>query len=326
MPPRRLQIDDADGSGPRALRDVRPPLRNAGRAHSLAQVLEIVLEATGLSLGYDAVMGLSRLAFRTPAWPETVALTPEETADAVDTLSGALSGSLRLQAAHDMTPQELLRVVAESVDAGRPVAMLGWGSVKESWSVIAGYDCSRGRLLGHCLLDGPREQYESWPPSAEMVVAVEATPRPGGRQSVRQAIETGANRWQSDGRARLEAWCDALMACDEAPGSRHETAVELLADARAAAAGFCDAVAGLEQEIPAAWLRAAAEQYRALVEGLEARGVPHGPEATAPLASVDGRRAWARRLADLSRYDGEGARALRRAYTAQYPPEEARRA
>ncbi|MEA3246923.1 MAG: hypothetical protein U9Q74_12275, partial [Gemmatimonadota bacterium] len=202
MPARRLQIDDPDGTGPRALRDVRPPLRNAGRAHSLAQVLEIVFEVTGLSLGYDAVMGLSGLAFRTPAWPETVALTPEETADAVGALSGALSVSLRLQAADDTAPDELLRVVAESVQAGRPVAMLGWGAVKESWSVIAGYDPSRGRLLGHCLLDGPREQYESWPPSAEMVVVVEAAPRPGGRESVRQAIEAGADRWQSDGRKR----------------------------------------------------------------------------------------------------------------------------
>lgn len=321
---KRLSFDGYDGSKPVAIRAVPAPLVADGRAHSLARVLEIVLDHVGLRLGYDPIMGLCGLAFRTPPWPAQADPTVAESTEALKALSGALGGCLRVLGGEEAPPEaEVLDAVAASVDAGWPCIALGWGSDKEHWSVIAGYDRGKERLIGHCLLETAREQYESWPPTVEVLAVLRDRPRPRGAGAIEEALQEGARRWEDSGAARYEAWVVEMRALDGAPGAGHERAVELLADARAAAAGFARQVAEREREIAAAWLRQAAQQWREVVRLLEARGVPYSPEALMALESAAGREDWAELLEAAMRMEAKAARSVRLSATADYLPEEA---
>lgn len=319
MTAQRLHVSSEDG--PAVLSGVPAPLRGVGRAHSLAQVLDIALSEAGLRLGYDALMGLTGLAFRTPPWPEGPGLSAEETAAAVAALDAAIAGDVRL---HQVGPAEdAMRLAQEAIDAGVPCPALGWGSVKESWSIICGYDAAKQRLLGHCLLDAPPERYEAWPPTAELMIALPGSPSAGGREVLTGAVQAAHRRWDDSGRARYRAWIAAVQDSDAPPGPEHEVAVELLADARTASAGFLERLAELEEPIPQSWLRRAAELHRRVVEGLEARGATHSPEVLAALETVGGRDAWAEQLRSLLRLEERAFEALRLSAVADYPPEEA---
>ncbi len=321
---RRLRVDGFDGSRPTAIPGIPAPVRGSGRAHSLAHVLEIALDQCGLALGYDAIMGLSGLAFRTPPWPGGPGLSADETRDAVEALEAALDGGPRLHSEADgLDEGAAMKLAGESIDAGRPCAALGWGSVKESWSIICGYDATRGRLLGHCLLDAPRKRYESWPPSLTWLVTFDGDPRPRGPAAIEGALRAGGRSWAESGQQRYLRWMASLGQMEQAAGYEHEAAVELLADSRAAAAGFLECLAELGEGIRASWLRRAAEIYRELIDLLEARGAAYSPGAAAALKDPAGRLAWAERLEGLASLDAEAARSLRLALTANYPPEDA---
>jgi len=324
MAPTRLQVAGQDGGTPKALPGVPAPLSGSGRAHSLAHVLEIALAQAGPSLGYDAVMGISGLAFRTPADPWAPGLTAEEAAAAVEALNAALEPGLELhRAGGDLTPDRAIDLVAACIDGGRPCAALGWGSVKESWSVICGYDRARGRLLGHCVLDTPREQYESWPPTLELLIAMPGRPGPSGPGALAEAVRRAGDAWEQTGRERYGRWVAAVHALDAAPPPEHVAAVELLADARNAAAAFVAALAERREAIPAAWLSRAAERYREIVELLEAADVPRTSEALALLDDEPARRAWADSLAAVARAEEAAAHDLRMSLTADDPPGDA---
>lgn len=321
---RRLSFSGYDGGKPVAIPDVPPPLRGDGRAHSLARCLEIALDRSGLSLGYDAIMGLCGLAFRTPPWPKSPAPTLYDATEAIQAISAALGGSLKILG--HPTPgagEKLIEAVADSVEEGRPCIALGWGSAKDHWSVITGHDRAKGRLIGHCLLDAPRGRYESWPPTAQVLVVIADRPSPRGPDAVRDALQAGACRWAEEGRERYRGWTEKMRSLDEPPSGGHEQAVELLADARAAAASFAEQVAALEREIPAAWLARAAERWRQAVQLLEARGVPHSPEALAALEDAEGREDWADLLQAASDLEDEAAAAVRLSLSADYLPDEA---
>lgn len=307
-----------------ALPDVPAPLRVDGRAHGLAHVLEIALARVGLSLGYDAIMGLCGLAFRTPPWPEPPAPTVAECLDAIESISRALGGCLAVcEGAKAPGEEEVLEEVARSVDAGRPCIALGWGSNKDHWSVIAGYDRGKGRLIGHCLLDAPRRQYESWPPTVKLLITVNEEPRPRGAGAISETLQAGARRWTDEGERCYAAWIEEMRLLDEPPGGTHEQAVELLADARAAAAGFAEQVARREDEIAGAWLSRAAQHWRELVRLLEARGVPHSPEALIAVETAEDREDWANLLQAAVAAEERAARSIRLALTADYLPDEA---
>lgn len=321
---KRLSFSGYDGSKPVALRDVPAPLRVGGRAHSLVQVLEIALAHLGLRPGYDVIMGLSGLAFRTPPWPETPAPTTGESRDALASISGALGDCLTvISGEQTANPEQVLDMVAASVDDGRPCMALGWGSDKEHWSIIAGYDRGKGRLLGHCLLDAQRRQYESWPPNVDVLAVMTAKPHPQGAEAVYDALKAGGERWPEESAARYTAWIEEMRLVNETPGLAHERAVELLADARTGAASFAGQVAAREREIPAAWLGRAAEHWREVVRLLEARGVPHSPEALMALETAHDREDWARLLEFAAREERKAAACVRLSATADYTPDEA---
>ncbi|GEM_PF-5424822 len=320
---RRLSFQGYDGSHPVALPGVPAPLRGEGRAHSLAQTMEIALRRAGLPLGYGVVMGLSGLAFRTPEWPGTLHLAPQEIAQAVEELSQALGRCLTLTEGAGQSEDEVLAAVARVVEQGRPCVALGWGSEKHEWSVITGYDRGKRRLLGHCLLDAPREQYEAWPPALAMLVTTAARPRPRGPEAVEAALQSGARRLEEEGAARYCAWIEEMRLLDDVPDPGHELAVELLADARTAAAEFAEEVAAYEPEVPAAWLARAGELWREVVRLLEARGLPGSAEALEALQTREGREDWAELLEAAARIEAEAATAIERAHRVDFPPEEA---
>lgn len=323
MSARRLKVQGSGADAPRAIPGVPAPLRTAGRAYSLVQVLEIVLDTAGLRLGYEIVMGICGLAYRTPPWPEEPKPSPEESLSAVKALGSALSGGISVVGDEGAPPAEaLMEQVQQALETGRPCAALGWGSVKEEWSVICGCDTGRGRLLGHCLLDQPREQYESWPPDLELLVTLPAAPEPSGRKAIERALRCGYERLFAEARPRYGAWAQKLREMDEPPSARHEQAVEMLADARSAAASFAEEVALHEEEVPAAWLTEAAGLWHQLVDLLEARGAPFTPEAMKRLDTPEGREAWVRTLERAAHLDDRAARAVKCSTTADYLPQE----
>jgi len=325
MAPRRLRVDGFDGSAPVAIPSVPAPLRGRGRANDLADVLEIAIAHTGLRLGYDLLMGLSGLAFRTPPDPFAAGIAREDTAAALTVLATALAPAPELHDARALGPGAVLELVAAAVADALPCAALGWGSVKDRWSIICGHERARERLLGHCLLDEPRAQYESWPPNPELLITMPAAPWPRGVEALTGAIRAAAAAWEGHGASRWAAWSRALRDLDAAPPVGHIAAVELLADARSAAAGFLEALAERLEPIPAAWLRRASERYRTLVEALETGGAPRGAEALALLAAPEAREAWADSLARAAVIDEAAAADLRLSLTATWTPDEAER-
>jgi hypothetical protein len=287
-------------------------------------VLETALKHSGLSLGYDAIMGLCGLAFRTPPWPDPPAVTAEEAFEAIEAISASLSDCLTVLGAEAASDAErVLDIVETSVSDRRPCMALGWGSDKERWSIIAGYDRGKHRLIGHSLLDAPRDQYESWPPDVDLLVAITSVPRPRGPDAISAALQSGAQRWENEGAERYERWLNEVTLPDAAPRARHERAVELLADSRAAAAGFAEQVAEHERETPAAWLSRAAGHWREAARLLEARGVPGSREATEALETLEGRADWAELLRMVADHEEHAAMAARLSATADYLPEEA---
>ncbi len=332
----RLRVDGPDDADSTAIPSVPAPIQGLGRAQSLAQVLEIVLPSAGLQLGYDDLMGLSGLAFRTPPWPDLPGVSRDEALAVVDAMNEALEPPLSVHGAEEpRSPDEALALVAACVDEGRPCVALGWGSVKERWSVIAGYDRTGERLLGHCVLAEARDAYESWPPDLSLLLTVPAEVKLRGGTVLLDAVERAHRRWVSEGRARYARWIATLDEReDEAGNSRQaaglreadtlqEAAVELLADARGAATEFLSGLAESVEGNRAAWLAHAAESYARLVEMLEGRGAaPLSEAALAGLQDARWRDAWARRLEQMAELEEAAATALRRSASAEFPPEQ----
>jgi len=303
---------------------VPAPLQGLGRAHSLIQVLEIALDSAQVRLTYDDLMGVSGLAFRTPPWPDQPSLSADETLAALDALNEVFDPPLVVHGAHrPPAPDGIMQAVASSVDASMPCLALGWGSVKDRWSIITGYHLTDERLFGHCILEAPREAYESWPPTLTRLVTIAPDLALGPISAFLAVADRAHERWASEGRARYRAWIAALKGADCDPDAAHEAAVELLADSRGAAAVFLARLAGTEEGNRAAWLTHASQLYDRLLEMLEGRGAaPFSQAALIGLKDPDWRSAWATRLAEMAELEEEAATALRRSSSADLPPGE----
>ncbi len=319
MGSKRLEMAEPEDSGRKLLAGVPAPMRGQARSHWLIQALEIALAFVGAPLDYDTLMGLSGLAFRTPPWPGDPEPTLEECIEAVDALNRSLAGGVNI--ATDAQPEEWLELVAGEIDAGRPCVAIGWGSVPEDWSVIAGYDRTRESVAGHCRLEGARDGYEIWPATLEALVTVAADPRIAHEDAPRAAIRAANAIWEESGAARYEAWISEMLAADGEPELSHERAVQLLADSRSAAAGFVARVAARDDTVRGEWLAETAATLDELVELIEGRGGPPlSHEAVAALADEEGRERWAARLHRALKLEQKVAEGLRRAPSAEYPP------
>ncbi|MGD9497533.1 MAG: hypothetical protein AB7Y46_14625, partial [Armatimonadota bacterium] len=162
---------------------------------------------------------------------------------------------------------------------------------------------------------------ESWPPTVELLVTLPDRPRPHAPDALPRAVRARGETWQRSGEARYAAWIAAIEASQGPVAVAQIAAVELLADARNAAAAFLSALAERCEAIPAAWLRSAAERYRGLVERLEAADVPRTAEVLALLDEPQVRREWAEVLRGLMEVEAAAAADLRMAFVAQHPPE-----
>jgi len=301
----------------RLLPGVPAPLRGQARAHSLAQALEIALNYAGVHLDYDAIMSLSGLAFRTPPWPEAPEPTREEWLAALERLATALGAELTVLGADaPMDATRALDAVAAAIDAGQPGVALGWGSVKEHWSVIAGYDEAKGALAGHCLLEEPREAYETWPATADLLVTGIAALRP--RNEIAPSLIAAAI---SSGRPLT--WAQAVRDSTQPLDAAHERALWLLADSRGAAAAFLERLAEVDDSIQGMWLAQAARHWHKLVDLLEARASSlFSPQADATLTGLADREDWAAHLDAVAHLDEMAFAALRRSSEAEFPPGE----
>jgi hypothetical protein len=319
MRSKRLEMNEPADSGRKLLPDVHAPVRGQARSHGLIQALEIALAFVEAPLDYDTLMGLSTLAFRTPPWPENPEPTLAECIQAVDALNNALTGGVTVTS--DALPEQWLDLVVAEIDAGRPCVAIGWGSVPEDWSVIAGYDRTRNAAAGHCRLEDARDAYEIWPAEFEALVTVAADARIAGDEALQAAIQSAHVIWEESGAARYQAWIGELLTAVEEPELSHERAVQLLDDSRSAAAVFVARVAAGDDTVRGEWLAAAAAYLNELVELIEGRGgPPYSHEAIAALADEDGRGRWAARLGRAFELEQRIAGALRRAPLAEYPP------
>ena len=319
MRSKRLEMAEPEDSGRKLLAGVPAPIRGQARSHGLIQALEIALAFVEAPMDYDTLMGLSTLAFRTPPWPGDPEPTLEECIEAVDALNSALAGGVNI--ATEARPEEWLELVAGEIDAGRPCVAIGWGSVPEDWSVIAGYDRTRESAVGHCRLEGARDAYEIWPATLEALVTVAASPRIADEDTPRAAIRAADAIWEKSGAARYRTWLSEMLAADEEPELSHERAVQLLADSRSAAAGFVARVAAGDDTVRGEWFAEAAANLDELVELIEGRGgPPFSHEAVAALTDRDGRERWAARLERALKLEHKIAKGLRRAPSAEYPP------
>lgn len=319
MSSKRLEMDEPADSGRKLLANVPAPVRGQARSHGLIQTLEITLAFVKAPLDYDTLMGLSTLAFRTPPWPDNPEPTLDEYVEAVRALDDALARSVTIIT--DATDEQWLELVAAEIDAERPCVGLGWGSVPEDWSVIAGYDRMRESVAGHCRLEGARDAYEIWPAKFEALVTIETDAHIAGDEALQAAIQSAHDIWEKSGETRYRAWISEMLTTDEEPELTHERAVQLLDDSRCAAAEFVARVAAGDDTVRGEWLDDAAAHLDELVELIEGRGgPPYSHEAIAALADADGRERWAARLNRMLKLEQRVAEGLRRAPSAEYPP------
>ncbi len=323
MDVKRLVVSEPDDARRRLMPGVPAPLIGLARSHSLCQALEIALDQAGVGVDYDGLMAFSGLALRTPEWPGDPEPSREDYATALEAVDDALGGALRVQGLGGgaVDASEAMEAVVAAIDAKRPAVAFGWGSVKDEWSVIAGYDENAGTVVGHCRLSEPRDGYESWPAAFDMLVTIEAEVRIDIERTLVGVIRQGHLGWDETGRVRYRRWIEAVREATECPEMAHERAVQLLYDSRSAAALFFEGVAEGDDSVCGAWLDHAAGLLAELVEMIEGRGgPPFSDAALASLAEDDGRARWAQRLERMAGIEDDVARALRRSLTAEYPP------
>lgn len=319
MSTRRLSVPSTRDSGRRLLGAIPAPLQGQGRSCSLAHVLEIAYDYLGLRLSYNAIMALSGLAMRTPRWPGDPEPSREEWLAAL----GQLSQALGLQASvlgAEATPQEgeVMEYVVAAIDRGLPCVAFGWGSVKDHWSIITGYDRSQNALAGHCLLEEPRQGYELWPPELALLMAV--SPDLHLPEDPAQAVAAAAAVHDP---TLCRAWAEAVRDPAQPLDATYPHALHLLADARSAAAGFLQRLADSDDTLCGQWLAVATSHLYELVDLVEAATAAAAPLLSAgPDPVAADREDLARRLEAIASLDELAFTALQQAPDAEFPPEE----
>ena len=339
--PRRLGVSRLPTGESRILDGVPSPGGLTAGSCALARALVAMLAHLGRPIGYDALMGLSGIAFVTPLEDDfgRRASAPARCARIPEALSAVgLRGGIRVRtpaAAGDAGGPagtgESTQLVRSALEGGFAVPVLGWPRAQDDWGIITGYDCGRGVWCGW-----PHgyhgDAYLGATPGGEAFVIVQemGVPAEGAQAAVtalRRAVEGRAQVAEAYERRRgmlEEEWGDDPDAPEHvARAMRHELATEALADARTAAAGFLRSCAGLLGPAGGEWALAAAELCDDLVARIEARRPPvlDGRAARA-LASERLRDRWREELGVIARLDLEALDCVARALTSDLGPGE----
>lgn len=198
-----------------------------GRDCTFLHCLELVLESVGRRLGYDELMGISGLAFRTQfrvdQWDVGNA-DPLVGDSRLEVLSAAIGWKceLRIVRRDELAETDsLYRAIRQSIDAGVPVPAANV-IPPEDWGIITGYRRDQNLL---CRSYNGQAQVEDQPatgwPTA-VVILSDRQPVPDLRkthqESIRRAVELFEKRASgsyAQGRKAFDEWCQSLRTASE---------------------------------------------------------------------------------------------------------------
>jgi len=271
-----------------------------GRDCTFMHCLELILEATGRKLGYDELMGVSGMAFRTQfrvdKW-DVGNPDPLVGDSCLETLFPAIGWQyeVRIVSRDELAEVDALnRAIRQSIDKGVPVLAANV-IPPEDWGIITGY--RRDRVWLCRSYNAQAQQVDQpaagWPTAVVLLTA--KLPLPPQTQihnaSIRRAVDTFDRRATgpySLGRKAFEEWCQSLRTARDR-GYLHPnfwTHIGLI-DARGAAVRYLRSIAK-EFGAKAIHLTTAADAYdeevRLLLGGLEQVPPEHQyPNAIPPI-------------------------------------------
>lgn len=262
-----------DGTSPRersrisVIRDERPgyvridgvgPIRGfaKGRDNTFTHCLELVLEASGRPIGYDELMGLGGMAFRTQfrvdQW-DVGNPDPLVGYNCLPALFAAIGWEYETWVVRmeELAEANALRqIINRSIDNGTPVLAANL-IPPEDWGIIVGYRPDRTWLCRS--YNGGAERTDqparAWP--SAVVVLTRRLPRPDAAkaraESIRRAIALSEKRSEGSyslGQKAFDDWCQNLKtARDEKYVHANFWTYIGLIDARAAAVRYLRACA-----------------------------------------------------------------------------------
>jgi hypothetical protein len=330
--PKRLSIAREASAGSLLLPDVpRPDKLQAGTCRLIRALWAMLIHA-GVQTDYDALMGLTGIAFGSPAGEDFVvpagdALRCRHVAEAL----AALGLTARYVALEPGDPDAAAAAVEEGLSAGFAVPVLGWPEEGSDWGVITGADPARGVIFGWPARPSA-EVYVGTAPRADAAVVITGQREPMGFEgALRGALERALEREESMQQAYGQ-WASTLRgeSADarwsenaEALVLRHEKLWDDLSDARTSAGVFLEAVEDDPGGIACEWLWEAAEHAGAVTVQLSMRSPAIGDivEVSEALQSAEWRDEWLALLHDIAKDDQAMFRCIRSALRGEDLPE-----
>ena len=286
--------------------DVLPCKR--GRACGLADCLDSALQLCSVSPGYAELMGLTNAAcmLRVDDRLSLDSTKEDRWYRVVPVLERLGFGRARLHAGPDAT-----EVVEGELRGGRPLLALGWGEESRDWALICGQSADREKWWGY--------HFDSRPILEEAIGACRLllslgpqTCEPDLAQVRRDGLSAAAilPDSQRDPIPQYHRWMEMMRSKSAIAEPqqrlsvirRHEWMVEVLLDARTAAADFLQMLS--EDEPDEAGLLQVSDTYLQIVDILEARDplwyTEHG---SLLLESAEERAVWAELLDEAMRME-----------------------
>ncbi len=193
-----------------------------GRDCTFMHCLELILEATGRKIGYDELMGISGMAFRTQfrvdKW-DVGNPDPLVGDNCLDVLFPAIGWQyeVRIVRRDELAEADsLFRAIRQSIDHSVPVLAANV-IPPEDWGIITGY--RRDRLWLCRAYNPPAQQVDQpaagWPTAVVLLTSKLPLPprRPIHAASIRRAVDLFDKRAvgpYAEGRKSFDEWCQSL--------------------------------------------------------------------------------------------------------------------